>query len=130
LDPSPFGTYTLTDNGVTIGNGNALTFTFTRGFAPGGNHTLTLTYSGDAFHNSASTSTVLVITPVASTIALQSSPNPSTYGQPVTFTASVSDNIGIEFHELLTSGTVTFSGFPSGPVTVPVPATIVGNTNT
>jgi hypothetical protein len=129
-DPTPSGTYTLTDNGVTIGNGNALTFTFTRGFAPGGNHTLTLTYSGDAFHNSASTSTVLVITPVASTIALQSSPNPSTYGQPVTFTASVSDNLSIEYHEFLTSGTVTFSGFPGSPVTVPVQATIVGNTNT
>jgi hypothetical protein len=128
-DPAPVGTYTLTDNGVTIGNGNALTFTFTRGFGPGGNHTLNLTYSGDAFHNSASTSTVLVITPVASTIALQSSPNPSTYGQPVTFTAGISDNIGIEFHQLLTSGTVTFSGFPSGPVTLPVPAAIVGNTN-
>jgi hypothetical protein len=129
-DPAPSGTYTLTDNGVTIGNGNALTFTLTRGFAPGGNHTLTLTYSGDAFHNSASTSTILTITPVASTIALQSSPNPSTYGQPVTFIASISDSIGIEFHELLTSGTVTFSGFPSGPVTVPVPTAVVGNINT
>jgi hypothetical protein len=129
-NPTPFGTYTLTDNGVTIANGNVLTFTFTRGFGPGGNHALTLTYSGDAFHNMASTSTVLAITPVASATILLSSPNPSTYGQPVTLTASISDNLSIEYHELLTSGTVTFSGFPGGPVTVPVPATIVGDTNT
>jgi hypothetical protein len=128
-DPTPTGTFTLSDNGVIISSGNALNWTLTRGFAPGGNHTLTLSYSGDANHNPASASTVLIITPVASTIKLGSSANPSSYGQSVTFTASISDDLGIEYHQILASGTVTLSGFPTGPVTIPVPSTILGNTN-
>jgi hypothetical protein len=38
--------------------------------------------------------------------------------------------LGIEYHQILTSGTITFSGFPTGPVTIPVPSTILSNTNT
>jgi hypothetical protein len=72
-DPTPTGTFTLSDNGVIISSGNALNWTLTRGFAPGGNHTLALSYSGDANHDPASASTLLVVTPVASTITLQSS---------------------------------------------------------
>jgi hypothetical protein len=129
-DPTPTGTFTLSDSGVIISSGNALNWTLTRGFAPGGNHPLTLSYSGDANHDPASASTLLVVTPVASTVTLQSSANPSSYGQSVTFTASISDNLGIEYHQILTSGTITFSGFPTGPVTIPVPSTILSNTNT
>jgi hypothetical protein len=68
-------------------------------------------YSGDA-NNQASTSAVLnqVVTQTASAATLTSSPNPSTHGQAVTFTATI------------TSPTVT----AKGPVTFTAGKTMLG----
>jgi hypothetical protein len=72
---------------------------------------LTAVYEGDA-NNLASTSTVLnqVVTEATSSTALTSSPNPSTQGQAVTFTA------------MIKSPTVTVTG----PVTFTVGKTVLG----
>jgi hypothetical protein len=72
---------------------------------------LTAAYLGDA-NNTTSTSAVLnqVIKEITSTAALTSSPNPSTQGQAVTFTATI------------TSPTVT----PTGPVTFMAGKTVLG----
>jgi len=67
-------------------------------------HNITATYSGDSTH-AASTSSILTQTVNASfttTTALTSTPNPSTYGQNVVFTALVSSSSGTP------TGTVTF----------------------
>ena len=96
------GSATLNSSGVatlTKSNLNADTFPLTAG------------YVGDA-NNLGSTSAVLnqVVTQTTSTATLTSSPNPSTQGQPVTFTATI------------TSPTVT----PTGPVTFAVGKTVLG----
>jgi hypothetical protein len=70
-----------------------------------GSHAITAVYSGDSTY-ATSTSSVLTQTVNASlistTTALTSSPNPSTYGQSVGFTAFVSSSSGTP------TGTVTF----------------------
>src|SRR5262249_10417374 len=90
---APSGTVTFQDAGVPIGSqslsqGSA---SMSRSDLLGGTHSITAVYGGDPVFGS-STSAVLsqVINPSASTTILQSSQNPSSYGQAVTFTATVS----------------------------------------
>ena len=63
------------------------------GVFPAGTTTVTAVYSGDSVY-AASTSNAVVVTvlPDITTATLVSSPNPSNFGQPVTFTASVQGN--------------------------------------
>ena len=96
------GTATLNSSGVaTLTKSNLNVYTYP----------LTAAYSGDA-NNLASTSVVLnqVVKQATSTATLNSSPNPSTQGQAVTFTAKI------------TSPTVV----PTGPVTFKVGNTVLG----
>ena len=70
-----------------------------------GTHSITAQYSGDSKYNaatSAALSQVVNAPRVAPNVSLASSPNPSTLGQSVTFTASVTGNAGAA------SGTVAF----------------------
>jgi hypothetical protein len=96
------GSATLNSGGVaTLSNSN-----FNAGTYP-----LTAVYAGDA-NNLESTSSVLiqVVTQTASSATLTLSPNPSTSGQAVTFTATI------------TSPTVK----PTGPVTFSAGTTVLG----
>jgi hypothetical protein len=97
-----FGTATLNSSGVAI---------LTRSLESADSYQLTAVYSGDA-SNLGSTSAALhqVITEATTSATLTSSPNPSTLGQSVTFTAKIS------------SPTVT----PSGPVTFTAGKTVLG----
>jgi hypothetical protein len=83
---------TVTTSSLTAGNGFL------------GNHFITATYSGDGSFSGGSATLVQKIHAQASTTALSSSPNPSTPGQSVTFTATVAPAPG-------------GSGTPSGMVT-------------
>jgi N-acetylneuraminic acid mutarotase len=80
-----------------------------------GAHSITAVYSGDANHTT-STSTALAqtVNKVASSVALASSLNPSTAGQSVTFTATVSPSSAtgtVQFLDGTTSlGTATIAG--------------------
>jgi hypothetical protein len=101
-DGNTIGTATLIASGVatlTKSNLNADTFP------------LTAVYSGDA-NNLGSTSAVVnqVVTQTTSAASITSSPNPSTQGQAVTFTATI------------TSPTVK----PTGPVTFTAGKTVLG----
>ena len=124
--PGPTGTTILTDNGVTIGTNTQVSSSlpaswgYDHVFATSGQHTITATYSGDATHSPATATLIETVNPLATTTALQSSPNPSTYGQSVTFTASVTATPEQFLPNLLNSSTVTFSGLPGGPTTAPV----------
>ncbi|HVQ39845.1 MAG TPA: Ig-like domain-containing protein [Pyrinomonadaceae bacterium] len=127
---SPGGTVTftgLTHNGQTQvpstlasnipinANGQA-SFTTSSLAAGGGflgNHFITATYSGDGSHSGASVTMVQKVHANASSLALSSSPSPSSFGQSVTFTAIVSS---------LPSG----AGIPTGMVTFQEGATILG----
>ena len=87
------GTVQFFDGGNSLGTvpvsgGTAL---FVTGSLSVGSHSITAAYSGDSTY-AASTSSALALTvnPISTTTALTSSPNPSTPGQVVTFTATVS----------------------------------------
>ena len=111
---TPTGKVNLTWSGHTIGSATLNTSgvaTFSKSNLNAGSFPLTAVYLGDA-DNLGSTSPVLnqVVLQTTSTASLTSSPNPSTQGQPVTFTAKI------------TSPTV----MPTGPVTFTVGKTVLG----
>ncbi|HEY6376298.1 MAG TPA: Ig-like domain repeat protein [Edaphobacter sp.] len=83
---------TLLGTVPTLSTGEA-SLTVPSGGIPGfavGTHTLTALYEGDAhFLSSTSGPVSLTVSPVSPAVSLVSSNNPSSYGQPVTFTATV-----------------------------------------
>lgn len=69
-----------------------------------GKHTIKATYSGSREFASSTSSVKLAVQPAATTVAItNAAPSPSSYGQAVTFTATVSTSAG------LATGNVTFS---------------------
>lgn len=78
-------TTTLASNVPLDSNGNA---TFTSSSLTADNHFITVQYSGDSNFSPGSSSLVQVIHSGASSTTLTSTPNPSTNGQSVTFTAT------------------------------------------
>jgi len=83
---------------VTLVNGKA---SFTTSKLSVGTHTITATYFGNAQFTSSSASLTQTVNKASSTTNLSSSNNPSTFGKPVTFTATVSPSDA--------TGTVTFT---------------------
>ena len=102
---SPTGTVTFKDGATTLGSGTLSggQATYSTSALAIGAHSITAVYGGDSNY-SGSTSPVLTQNVVAnsSTTALASSMNPSTFGQSVTFTATVTGSGGTP------TGTVTF----------------------
>ncbi|HVZ50565.1 MAG TPA: Ig-like domain repeat protein [Pseudolabrys sp.] len=103
---TPTGTVTVQDNGgagtnYSLSAGQA-TATFT--FTTTGTHTISATYNGDSsfLTSSGSTNETVKILPA---VTLVVSPNPSTYGDAVTYTATVTDQSSSGH---VPSGTVTF----------------------
>ncbi len=82
-----------------------------------GDHTITADYSGDdTFAVSTASPLIQTVTALVTTTTLSSSVNPSTFGQSVTFTATVAPTAGAG----VPTGTVTFSidGDAQAPVTL------------
>ncbi len=94
------------------GNGVA---TYSTATLPRGSHTITASYGGDARFAPSSGDTIQTVLPAAptSTTTLTSAPNPSTFGQTVTFSA------------LVRNGTDT-AGTPTGGVTFQEGGTVLG----
>ena len=95
---APAGTVGFTDGGITItGCGtaavNAAKATCTTTALTVGSHSLVATYSGDT-NNAGSVSPALTqtVNKAASGTTLTTSPNPSTFGSSVTFTATITGN--------------------------------------
>ena len=61
---------------------------------PPGTSSITAVYGGDSNHNGSTSAPVNQVVTAATTAALASSPNPSTYNQSVTLTATVTSSIG------------------------------------
>src|ERR1019366_5744741 len=59
-----------------------------------GTHSITAKYNGSASFDGSTSAPVNQVVRVATTTTLTSSPNPSTYGQAVTFTATVTSSLG------------------------------------
>ena len=107
---------TFKDGATTLGTGTlnaSRQATFTTSSLSAGSHSITAVYGGDS-NFSGSTSPVLTQTvgQAATTTAVSSSPNPSAFGQAVTFTATVTPTSG--------------SGTPTGTVTFADGATMLG----
>ena len=105
-----------------------------------GMHSLTVSYSGDAnylYSDSTGSPQSLTVAASAVTTTLMSSPNPSAYGAPIKFTATVGSSVGY----LTPTGTVNFTdngnplatnvmlvnGTAIFTTTVPLPVSTVGD---
>jgi hypothetical protein len=97
------GTVTFTDGSTTLGTGTISggSATYTTSALTAGSHSITASYGGDT--NDASTSAILTqsVNKQNTTVTVASSVNPSTYGSPATFTATVTPATA--------TGTVTFT---------------------
>lgn len=85
------GTVTFRDGGALLGTGtlvNGSTSLATSALV-GGAHSLSATYEGDANHQTATSTIPHTVNPAGSTVTLQSSANPSVFGEAVTLTATV-----------------------------------------
>jgi Big-like domain-containing protein len=129
---SPLGTVPLSAGSASL----------TTATLPTGTHSITASYSGDAtFAGSTSAAITQIVNRASTTTALTSSLNPSTFGQPVTFTATVSPSLGptgsVQFFDGATSlGTVALSGGSASLTTATlsagthsITASYGGNTN-
>ena len=98
------GPYVQTDGTALAGSG--ATASFTTSNLPAGTHTITAQYAGDpSVGASTSEPETLIITEDSSThVTLASGTNPSTYGQSVTFTATVTPVSAIT-----PTGSITFN---------------------
>jgi predicted metal-dependent phosphoesterase TrpH len=99
------GTVTFKDGSATLGTGSVSggVATYASAALTVGTHTITAAYSGDTNHApSTSPGRSQTVNPAPTQTALASSPNPSTLGQTVTFTATITSAVGA------LTGTVTF----------------------
>ena len=91
---TPTGTVVFTDGATTLGSGTldgSANATLTTSALAVGSHTITATYSSDAsFAASTSSALTQLVNAAATATVISSSGSPSVFGQPVTFTASVS----------------------------------------
>jgi prepilin-type N-terminal cleavage/methylation domain-containing protein len=97
------GTVTFKDGGTTLGTGTVASGSaaFIVSSLSVASHTITAVYSGDAnFNTSTSSSLTQIVNKAGTTVNLISSQNPSSSGQSITFTASVTPTGA--------TGTVTF----------------------
>jgi hypothetical protein len=106
---------TLATNVPLTANGQASVTTSSLAAGGGflGNHFITATYSGDASHPGSSVTMMQKVDANGSTTILASSPNPSSFGQAVSFTATV-------------SALPSDAGTPTGMVTFQDGATVIG----
>ena len=105
---TPTGTVTFTDGTKVLGNvsldSNARA-TFTTSSLAAGSHSIAATYvpADPLLFSGSSTTLTQNVTPTTAITTLASTPNPSTFGQPVTFAATVKGNGGTP------TGTVSFT---------------------
>lgn len=94
--PNPTGKVTFKDGSTVLGQVNltAGTATFTTSALTAGSHTITASYSGDNNYNVNNSRPVTqVVNQATTTTGLTSVPNPSSVGQTVTFTATVTPQV-------------------------------------
>jgi autotransporter-associated beta strand protein len=109
---TPTGNVTFKLGGTTLGtsvlNGAGVaTFTTSPFQLPGGqDQTITAVYNGDGNHNSSTGTFLQDVNPVASATSVTTSASPVGFGEPVTFTATVSSTLAGD--PRLPGGVVTF----------------------
>ena len=137
----PDGTIvTFYDGSTQIGTGSTVSgrAAFTTALSKSGNHTIKAMYAGSSIFKTSSGSVVQVVNKYSTTTTLTTSVNPSSYGQTVTFTATVTSTgpyqpTGtVKFSGIgsakLSGGIATFSTKTLNPGTYPVIAQFQGDT--
>ncbi len=117
--PVSTGTVAFQDGGVTIGTAtpNSGIAILNAQFATAGTHSLTAIYGGDATHAPSTSSAVSqTVSKGTSTISLSANPNPSTWGNNVTFTATVVPSTATGTVTFLLNGLTMGTGVASGGV--------------
>jgi autotransporter-associated beta strand protein len=112
----PTGTVTFMEGTTTLGTGTLDSTghaTFQTSSLAQGTHTITATYSGDSNFLTSTSSPLTQTVQLASATVLTSSPNPSVFGQSVTFMATVTAVAG--------------TGTPTGTVTFLEGTTVLGS---
>jgi Bacterial Ig-like domain (group 3)/Divergent InlB B-repeat domain len=120
---SPTGTVTFKSGATTLGTATVSggQGSINKAFPSAGTKPITATYSGDAnFTGTTAAALSEIITKYSTSTAMVPSVNPSTYGQPLTFTTTVSSTFGTP------AGTVTFKNGTTALGT----ATLVGGVAT
>ncbi len=117
VTPGATGTVTFEDGATSLGTGTiaSAVATLTVSTLAVGTHSITASYGGDTnYTTAASTAVSQVVNKAASTVALISAPNPSTFGAGVTFTATVTagatGTVTFEDNGTAISGAVPISG--------------------
>ena len=93
ISSGPTGLVTFLDGGVSIGTAtiSGTTATFTTSALAAGSHTITASWVGNANYNAVTSSPITqVVNKATPTLSVATSGSPSTYGAPVTFTATIS----------------------------------------
>ncbi len=122
---TPTGTMTFKDGAATLGTAPIMAgvATFTTSTLSAGTHTITAVYGGDMTHVAGTSASIdQIVNKAATTVTLTSLVNPTTFGQPTTFTATVTSPAGtapgnVTFKDgattlatvALAGGTATFS---------------------
>ena len=97
--PATQGTVRFTEGSATLGGPIALdsagTATFTTSALSAGAHTITAAYSGAGAAQPSTATVAVVVHSAPTTTSITSSQNPSAFGQPVTFTAIVTNGLAV-----------------------------------
>jgi hypothetical protein len=135
------GTATFADGGTTLGTGaiSGGVATYSTSALAVGPHSITASYGGDAnYIGSATTTLTQTVNKLSTTMTLASSANPSTYGSPVTLTATLTTGTGtVTFTDgsttlgtgTIASGTATYSTSALGAGSHSITASYGGDTN-
>ena len=94
----PTGSVTFTDGANLLGSGTldaAGSASVQTSALSVGSHTVTVSYAGDKNYFSSSATLIETIQSASTQIVLTGNANPATYGQPVTFTATITTNGGV-----------------------------------
>lgn len=106
LSGTPTGTVTFSNGSTTLGTATLSggSATISSATLTAGVHSIKAVYNGDANFSSSSGLLNQIVNQASTTLGLSSSANPSTFGEAITFTASITPQFGGQ-----ASGTVTFN---------------------
>ncbi|MBX3262271.1 MAG: Ig-like domain repeat protein [Labilithrix sp.] len=122
---TPTGTVTFKEAGNTLGSGaldGAGTASFVATTLAPGAHTIVAEYAGDGDFDASADAVTQLVAQDGTLVDLQASTSPSTYGQSVTFTATLTASAGAT----TPSGSVTFTDVSTAPPTTLDTVPLVG----
>jgi hypothetical protein len=105
---SATGSVQFLDGAAVLGTASLSTgsASFTTSSLSAGSHSISASYSGDSNYNGSSSAVLTEVVKTATAISLSSNGTPSTYGNSVQFTASISPNTGTGTVQFLDGATV------------------------